>query len=133
VALTGEVAGRFAAPRLPEAAYFASARCSTSAAGFNFLLIGSPDQLPKILQINVVHYHGPDQYQEGTAGAAISVELIPGYGDPDARAWALPEPARVVLGIDPGEHSGTVEAVLVSTAVGAGDVHVSGRWACESA
>lgn len=129
LAITGAITGSFAGPHAPQAAWFARASCSTGSA-FNFTLIGSPDDLPRIFQITIVGYHGAGPYQEGQNGARISVELIPGYGDADTRSWALPEPATVNVSVDQGEHSGRVDAELVSSPPGSPDVHVSGAWAC---
>lgn len=128
--ISGAIAGVFAGPHTPEAAWFARAGCSTVSA-FNFTLIGSPDDLPRIFSITIVGYHGPGAYQEGVHGATVSVELIPGYGDPDPRSWALPEPATVSVSVDQGEHSGRVDAELVSAPPGSPDVHVGGAWACD--
>jgi hypothetical protein len=127
--LTGALSGGFAGPHLPQAARFARASCSTGSA-FNLTVIGSPDDLPKIFSITVVGYHGPGTYREHVDGSTVSVELIPGYGDADTRSWALPEPPTVAVGVDAGEHSGSVDAELVAAPPGSPNVHVTGTWAC---
>jgi hypothetical protein len=126
---SGAVTGGFAGPHLAQAAWFARASCSTGSV-FNLTVIGSPDDLPKVLSITVVGYHGPGAYHERVNGATISVDLSPGYGDPDTRGWALPEPAAVDVGVDTGEHSGSVDAELASAPPGSPNVHVAGTWAC---
>lgn len=126
---SGAVSGGFAGPHRAEAAWFAAATCSVSGGVFFFQLIGSPDDLPRILSITVVGYRGPGTYREKVDGATVSVELIPGYGEADTRGWALPEPAVVTVVVDRGERSGSVDARLVPAGAG-GDVRVGGRWAC---
>ena len=131
LAFSGAVSGGFTGPRSPQGAHFAAATCSSSGSAFNLTVIGAPDDaLPRIFSITVIGYHGPGTYREHVAGATVSIELIPGYGDSDTRSWALPEPASESVTITAGERSGSVDATLVSAPPGSPDVTVTGTWSC---